>query len=65
MSKIGYVTTTKLDYEMFNNYIGEIPMSPKALSFNIAKVFGRNLPDFTIYFYGKPDKRLSKLFGYE
>ena len=61
----GFASTLDINLAMTNNYIGEIPINPKLLAFYMGEIFGKHYKSFTVFYYGAPDERLKKLFGYE
>ena len=46
-------------------YIGEFVMRPKQIAYQMSFIFRKPLEAFVIHFYGVPDKRLRKMFGYK
>ena len=60
----GFKTTLNIDEAIANNYIGEIVIHPKKIAAAVGLFFGSRYNSFVLYYYGTPDERLKKLFGY-
>ncbi len=61
-----WYVTRDIHVAMFNSYIGEVHVSPKYLSVVIHYLCtGRVLPPLHLFYYGEPDERLKRMFGYE
>ena len=58
--------TLNLSFAMANNYIGEVRVQPKQTAVAVLKNVkgGRMYKSWTNIYYGTPDERLKKLFGY-
>lgn len=59
-----FAATLDMDLALHNDYIGEVPIRPKALDRAMGLIFGRILFTGTIFYYGTPDEELKKKFGY-
>ncbi len=61
-----YGITRNLEFAMANSYIGEQVIYPRPLAFEITRMLSNRLiRPMHLFYYGTPDERLRKLFGYE
>lgn len=59
-------TTGSLHVAMVNGYIGEVQIIQNPISAAIHEILtGQVVPEWRMYYFGKRDKRLSEMFGYE
>lgn len=61
----GWFTTSDQATALMGGYIGEVTIIPMRIASEVRKaLFGNPLTSVHMYYYGEPDARLRKLFGY-
>ena len=62
----GHGLTTNMNLALCNGYIGELHIRPTPIAdaVNLA-IRGKRIQGVALFYYGTPDDRLKRIFGYE